>query len=226
MNYEQAELREQLAGAYVVGTLRGPARARFERSCAASQSLDAAVRRWEDRLMPLLRGLVPVTPSAQVWEEISKRISTQAATTTGRAVPWRWVLAGAFALSLLLTVSIRVLSPPLQVVAALGQDRLHPLWNISRSESSSALTIRALGNVQSNPQLAYELWALPRNGKAPVSLGLLPRSGSIERALSASQRSALLNSNRLAVSLEPAGGSPTGSPTGPVLFVADVRQSS
>jgi anti-sigma-K factor RskA len=226
MNYEQAELREQLAGAYVLGTLRGPARARFERSCAASQSLGAAVRRWEDRLMPLLRGVVPVTPSTQVWEEISKRTSTRGAAATRRAVSWRWVLAGAVALSLLVTVSIRVLSPPLQVVAALGQDRLHPLWIISRSESSSALTIRALRNVQSNPQLAYELWALPRNGKAPVSLGLLPRSGSIERALSAPQRSALLNSNRLAVSLEPAGGSPTGSPTGPVLFVADVRQSS
>jgi anti-sigma-K factor RskA len=208
-----------------VGTLRGPARARFERSCATSQSLVAAVRRWEDQLMPLLRGLVPVTPSARVWEEISKRISTRAATATPRAPSWRWVLAGVFALSLLVTVSIRVLSPPLQVVAAVGQDRGQPLWNISRTESSSALTIRALQHVQSNPRSAYELWALPRNGKAPVSLGLLPRSGSIERTLSVSQRSALLSANRLAVSLEPAGGSPTGSPTGPVVFVADVRQS-
>ena len=225
MNYEQTELREQLAGAYVVGTLRGPARVRFERSCETSQSLVAAVRRWEDQLMPLLRGLVLVTPSAHVWEEISKRISTRAATATRRALSWRWVLAGALALSLLVTVSIRMLSPPLQSVAAVGQDRLHPLWNISRTESSSALTVRALQHVQSNPQLAYELWALPGNGKAPVSLGILPRSGSIKRPLSAVQRVALLSSNRVAVSLEPAGGSPTGSPTGPVLFVADVRPS-
>jgi anti-sigma-K factor RskA len=225
MNYEHAELREQLAGAYVVGTLRGSARARFERSCASSPTLQAAVRRWEDQLMPLLRGVVPVIPSARVWEQISRRIGTQAGRQSHRLASWRWVVAGAVALSLLVTVSVRFLNPPVHLVATMGQERQPPLWSISRAEDSSALTIRALHHVQSSAQLAYELWALPGDGKTPVSLGLMPRSGSIERAMSPSQRTALLNSQRLAVSLEPVGGSPTGSPTGPVLYVADIRQS-
>jgi anti-sigma-K factor RskA len=224
MNYEQEELREQLAGAYVVGILRGPARARFERSCAASQSLRAAVRRWEDQLMPLHKDLVPAIPSARVWEHIARRTRSQAPTARRRAA-WRWALIGALSLSLLVAVSIRLLYPPYQVVAAVGQDQRHPLWNISRSASSGTLAIRALQQVQSNPQRAYELWALSSNGKPPVSLGLLPRSGSVERRLSASQRAALVNAIRLAVSLEPAGGSPTGSPTGPVLYVAELHQS-
>ena len=227
MNYQQPDLLEQLAAAYVLGTLRGSARARFDRLCVQSDAARASQQRWEDRFMPLLPVLQPVTPSSKVWEQIARRIQSQKAPASKRrAVPWRWALAGALAMSLLVGVSIRLLNPPLQAVAALGQDVVHPLWNVSRSPNSTALTIRALQSVQSNPQLAYELWALPRNGKPPVSLGLMPRNGSIERSLTGAQRSALLSANRVAVSLEPAGGSPTGSPTGPVLYVADVTNAS
>jgi anti-sigma-K factor RskA len=55
-----------------------------------------------------------------------------------------------------------------------------------------------------------------------VSLGLLPTSGDQRRVLTAAQRSALAGAKNLAVSLEPAGGSPTGLPTGPVLHVAPI----
>ena len=103
---------------------------------------------------------------------------------------------------------------------------MHPLWNVERSVNAYTLKIRALQNVQTNPQSAYELWALPGDGTSPVSLGLLPRSGSVDRRLTTAQRDALLRSKRIAVSLEPQGGSPTGSPTGPVLILADVQQSS
>ena len=225
MNYQQVDLLEQLAGAYVVGTLQGRARARFERLCVQSESARAAQIRWEDRLMPLLDALAPVTPRERVWPQIARRIQPQASPVTNRRAPWRWALAGALALSLLVGVSIRLLNPPLEAVAALGQDVAHPLWSVSRTEKTTALSIRALQNVQANPLLAYELWALPRNGKPPVSLGLLPRSGRIERELSVAQRAALMSANKVAVSLEPASGSPTGAPTGPVLYVADVANS-
>lgn len=225
MNYQQADLLEQLAGAYVLGTLRGPARARFARLCAQSELARVAVRRWEDRFMPLLFNMKVVMPSDRVWAQISQRIHSQGTTAQPRAAPWRWALAGALALSLLVGISIRMLNPPLQTVAALGQDVAHPLWKVSRAADSGALKLRAMQDVQSNPQLAYELWALPSNGKPPVSLGLLPRTGSVERTLTAAQRAALLSANRVAVSLEPAGGSPTGSPTGPVLYVADIASA-
>ncbi|HEX7440087.1 MAG TPA: anti-sigma factor, partial [Caldimonas sp.] len=64
------------------------------------------------------------------------------------------------------------------------------------------------------PGRALELWALPAAG-APRSLGLISAQGA-----SVVQRSRVLKDTvALAVSLEPAGGSPTGAPTGPVLFV-------
>lgn len=222
MNYQQPDLLEQLAAAYVLGTLHGRPRTRFERLSAQSEAVRAAVYRWEDRLMPLLPSLTPMTPSKKVWARIARRIQVQEAPARRRLAPWQWAGAALLALSLLIGVSIRLLNPSQQLIAAVGQDVAHPLWQVSRSKDSSALTLRALISIQAHPQSAYELWALLPNGKPPVSLGLLPRSGHIERSLTLVQRGALLSATKVAVSLEPAGGSPTGSPTGPVLYVADV----
>jgi anti-sigma-K factor RskA len=67
---------------------------------------------------------------------------------------------------------------------------------------------------------------LPAQG-APVSLGVLPSTrGIARRALSAIQQRALSSSMQLAVSLEPAGGSPTAQPTGPIVFTAVLSAAS
>ena len=71
----------------------------------------------------------------------------------------------------------------------------------------------------------YELWALPK-GAAPVSLGVLPAAGATSRTLTVLQKQALALSNEVAVSIEPLGGSPTGQPTGAVLYVAKLRTPS
>ena len=57
-----------------------------------------------------------------------------------------------------------------------------------------------------------------------VSLGVLPDAGQLERTLNAAQRTALGNAAQVAVTLEPPGGSPSGAPTGPVLFVAALKR--
>jgi len=63
---------------------------------------------------------------------------------------------------------------------------------------------------------SLELWALPRGGK-PKSLGLISGNKGVLQ-LAAVADKALADVPMLAVSLEPKGGSPTGSPTGPVLY--------
>ena len=69
---------------------------------------------------------------------------------------------------------------------------------------------------------AFELWMLPESGQ-PVSMGLLPVSGgSVSRALPAGLLALLKQSKGIAVSIEPAGGSPTGLPTGPVVHTARI----
>ena len=64
---------------------------------------------------------------------------------------------------------------------------------------------------------SLELWALPRGGK-PRSLGVVSPQNRMNLKLVAAADQALGDVPALAISLEPPGGSPTGQPTGPVLY--------
>ena len=225
MRYETQELLDRLAAEHVLGTLRGPARRRFERLCATSPAARRALERWEDDWLALSRSLEPIRPSARVWANVSRQLFTAGGATAPRASRWRaWQLAaaaGLIAVALIVGLLVREQLAPPQVLAVLGPDTAHPLWRIERRKELTALTIRVVGPVERVPGKAYELWALPPGGQ-PVSLGLLPAAGTFERTLSAAQRAALLAADKVAVSVEPPGGSPTGSPTGPVIIVANV----
>ena len=225
MNYEQAELLDRLAAEYALGTLRGSARRRFERLCAQSASARRALYRWEDDWSALSRALPPVQPSARVWTNVSLQLFGEPVSPP-RARRWRtWQLAaaaGLVAVALIVGLIVRQAAPPpLQTLAVLGTDTAHPVWRLERRLPLTALTIEVVGTVPQAAGKSYELWALPPGG-APVSLGLLPAAGRTQRTLSEPQRLALLAADKVAVSVEPAGGSPTGSPTGPIVIVTNV----
>ncbi len=67
-------------------------------------------------------------------------------------------------------------------------------------------------------QKSFELWAIA--GGPPKSLGLVSATPGKPLLVPASAVAAA--GTVLAVSLEPQGGSPTGQPTGPVLFQGKV----
>ena len=67
------------------------------------------------------------------------------------------------------------------------------------------------------PDQSLELWAIPADGK-PISLGVIPAGSKGKVELSEAQKALIGQPIALAVSLEPKGGSPTGQPTGPVLY--------
>jgi anti-sigma-K factor RskA len=227
MNYERAELIERLAAEHVLGTLRGAARRRFERLCASSALARARVHRWEDDLVGLGAALAPVTPAEHVWSGLQRRLFGADA-AAGRLVPALWrrlaIAASVVLLAVLIGVFVREQRERLETLALLGPDAAHTQWRIERTRELHALTIVAVGRIPPAPAKAYELWALPRGGK-PVSLGLLPVRGTLERALSRAQSAALLAADKIAVSVEPEGGSPTGAPTGPIIIVTPVRVS-
>jgi anti-sigma-K factor RskA len=227
MNYEQAELLDRLAAEYALGTLRGRARRRFERLYIQSAAARGAVYRWEDHWSALSRTVPPVEPSPQVWAAVSRRLFGDDATvgSAPRVRRWRaWQLAaaaGLVAVALIVGLIMRQAAPPLQTLVVLGTDTAHPVWRLERRLPLTALTIQVIGTVPEAVGRSYELWALPRGG-VPVSLGLLPAAGSAERTLSERQRTALLAADKVAVSVEPVGGSPTGSPTGPIVILTNL----
>jgi anti-sigma-K factor RskA len=76
--------------------------------------------------------------------------------------------------------------------------------------------------VQEHPTMApttsWELWMLPGGSAAPVSLGLVSLDTVQVVKLPPALAGKMAGAWGMAMSVEPAGGSPTGAPTGPVIF--------
>ncbi len=213
-------LVDRLAAEYVLGTLRGRARRRFERWLVSPQ-VGQLVKAWEDRLAGLEPPMENVTPPTTVWRGIENRLQLRRAQ---RAPMLRWMAAAAAVLVFAL-VAVLVMRPPEPVQLASSQrgllqaDPQTIYWRVEILGANQEISLH-VHQVHDLPEgKVHELWALP-DGGAPVSLGLMPHTGDQRRVLTAAQREALGRSKQIAVSLEPTGGSPTGAPTGPVLLVA------
>jgi anti-sigma-K factor RskA len=75
------------------------------------------------------------------------------------------------------------------------------------------LVVTALGPGSVPPGRDLQLWGLPRGARTPLALGLLPAGrGQIVLA------PAPAPGTQLMVSLEPQGGSPSGIPSGPIVY--------
>jgi anti-sigma-K factor RskA len=229
MDYSRPDLADRLAADYVTGTLRGQARRRFEALLPAHAGLRAAVRGWQERLMPLTASIPPVQPPPEVWKRIEARISGRPMPSPKQASESWWAqLAFWRGLSAVATVAAVTLGlllaspeparPPVIVVlnaAGAGESGAVPASFIaSISGDGRALVTKPLLNVNVQADRALELWAVPPSG-APRSLGLI----SAAAATVVRKGKLLDNAAALAVSLEPSGGSPTGAPTGPILYV-------
>ena len=142
---------------------------------------------------------------------------------------WRgFSLAAAAAAVVLAVLLVRtpteVVAPqPQQYVAVVNGAQSQPLWLVRADVQQGRLAIRSINATAPAATNAYELWILPAGGAAPRSLGLLPTgTASVDAELPVELRPLLANAQGLAVSLEPAGGSPTGAPTGPVVYQAAI----
>ncbi|MDE2220974.1 MAG: hypothetical protein KGJ52_11430, partial [Gammaproteobacteria bacterium] len=80
-----SHLLDRLAADYVLGTMRGGARARFERWRGTSTLVDELARRWEQQLAPLAIRLRPVAPPPVLLARIQRRLSLTAPTWRGWA---------------------------------------------------------------------------------------------------------------------------------------------
>ncbi|HEY9067425.1 MAG TPA: anti-sigma factor [Burkholderiaceae bacterium] len=241
MDYSRPELADRLAAEYVAGLMRGPARRRFEALLPAHANLRAAVRAWQDRLMPLTAPVLPQQPSPAVWQRIEQRIggaSAAAAAATSessaawrRLAFWRGFAGVASVAAVVLAVALAApgpAQPPLVIVLGpatplpdTGGGAIAPASFVaSVSPDGRAMVTKPIANVRLEPNRALELWALPKprpgqKAEGPRSLGLVKPDGA-----TVVQRGRVLDDvDALALSLEPSGGSPTGAPTGPVLYV-------
>lgn len=244
-----AARRAHVASAFVVGTLSARARAWVERRMRHDVALCFAVTGWQDHLARWVDLLAPVEPRPEVWEALARRVGAAAVPVAmppsaprvasppaPEAVPAPWVgslsfwrgsaqvaFAAALALAIGLGLALQPVPPPTHTaVFADGQGR--PVWILEARLPEGRIALRALAAATPPPERAYELWMLPAGGQ-PISLGLLPASGTAELRLTGDLGLRLQTAAGLAVSVEPAGGSPTGQPTGPVVYQAALART-
>jgi anti-sigma-K factor RskA len=215
---------DALAAEYVLGTLRGRARRRFERWLGSMPLAQERVTFWEQHLVSLARVLRPIDPPARVWQGIRSRVGLarpQSRRRTGRS----WAIAASVLLLVGLTALYwsEITGGRATEVAQIATPAGLRYWEVDINERTRRMVVHA-GRLPALPRdRDYELWALPEGG-TPVSLGVLPVTGTTRRTLTAGQQQALAASQQLAVTIEAAGGSATGKPTSKPAFVAALRK--
>jgi len=233
MDYARPARIDALAAQYVAGTLRGGARRRFEALLPGHPGLSAAVRDWETRLMPLTTVIAAEPPPASVWQAIERRLWPAAPTAAPppwwqRLGLWRGFSGAAVAAALVLAVQLGNPPPAVApvIVVLQGTDEAGPGaggFVASFSGDGRALVTRPLLPVELQADRVLELWSVPPQG-APTSLGLISSSGVTVLPRGRLPATVLQGGTAaLAVSVEPPGGSPTGAPTGPVVFAGKLQ---
>ena len=236
------ELQDRLAAEYVLGTLRGAARVRFRRLLDRDANLGRAVEAWQARLIPIAAAVAPKQPPRRVWEKIAARTAAPA----GRAAEgglwnslafWRNLGLVASGATAALLASVVIFAPdaprpapapqivrvpaselPAAYFAVLSDAKTQkPVLAVSATRNSDQLVVKRLDASIVVAGKSLELWALPP-GQAPRSLGVVAAQEKQTVKLKTVADSSLGDAALLAISLEPSGGSPTGAPTGPVLY--------
>ena len=243
------QLRDALAAEYVLGTLAGRARRRFEAWLKQDAALRITVNQWETRLTPMAEAIEGVLPPKRVWQRVSAAIATKTAPTNAfrpslweNLVFWRGfgLTAAGAAAALMVFVGVR---PPeiverIQVVekvverlvpvadgtaahqpsyvAALKDGKGETMLMIYAGRKAGEMWVKFLGT--SMPvDASLELWGLDMHGN-PKSLGIVKAIGKNMIKLPDIADKALGDYKKLAVSMEPMGGSTSGKPTGPVMY--------
>jgi anti-sigma-K factor RskA len=111
-----------------------------------------------------------------------------------------------------------------RLVAVLQHEPTAPAFLLTVDTQNRTLVLRRVAAAQEAGR-SYELWLISSRFSSPRSLGIVGNGEFTQHALPANYDIDTLRTASYAVSLEPAGGSPSGVPTGPVLFTGKAVES-
>ena len=209
----EAEDRDLLAAEYVLGCLVAEQVRAAERLLTEDPAFARAVDAWQHRLAPLAALVDPAEPPAGLWQRLEASIASAGRNMVPlwRMRLWQTTTAGALALAASLAAFMILRQPERPAVGVLTAVNGAVPVLLATTEPGARLRVQPNGTIAVPGDRDLELWALPRDAARPHSLGVLP-AGGLEIAAD------LAADTQLLVSLEPHGGSPTGQPTGPVLY--------
>ena len=219
MNIFLGELPDRLAAEYVLGTLTGGARRRFDALLPAHPALRQAVAGWEKRLLPMALKAETVQPTPRVWTSIEDKLgwAPPPKASSLRVRFWQAFATAATVVAVVLATSTHNGPTEAPMIVVLHATKGSETIVAGLSPDRQQIAIQPLQRVALTPDQSLELWALKKDGP-PASLGVI----AADKLTAVNKHALPKDTKGLAVSLEPLGGSPTGAPTGPVLFVGDL----
>lgn len=230
---------DALAGEYVLGTLDAAERRSVSERREREPELEAAIRAWEERLAPLADTVPGLSPPANLYNKIRARVGLSQHVVslrarenelTRRARRWRAAAVGmtALAASLAGVIGWREVSfnaMPTQYVAVLQPGPERPGFLLTVDTKTHNCVISAI-SAPKQPEKSYEIWMVHESLPKPKSLGVMAEGDMNVMPMDDGPATDLFMNATFAVSLEPEGGSPTGEPTGPVLYSAKLFKAT
>lgn len=243
--------RDTMAGEYVLGLIEGSDLVAFAQRLETDVELAASVERWRQHLAAIDATARPITPPADLWDRIVAGLATitqlsaraetaavpaadtrTAATTGSRLSDW-WnslfvwrgaAFAGALA-AILLAVGLvgaldRARRQPVMVAVLLTDANVAAA--VVNTFRDGRVELVPLQSIDVPEGRALEIWTLWDRSVGPRSVGLIDRARSTPLRLDQLP----LGPNQLfEITLEPATGSPTGRPTGPIVAKGNTAQA-
>ena len=230
--YQNPELYEALAAEYVLGTLNGKAKLRFEKLIHERPYIRYAVDIWERRINELGQTVPEEKPPAAVWKGIKSEISSSASSVahSGALAPstsW-WERLGLWqSATAVMGVLLAVLLVPSQpqnipmptYVSVLESSANKPMVVTMGDASKQLVSVRLM----EKPVLAageeLELWAIPKGGGDPVSVGVIG-TDSMESQIQLTKPhwKSIMGAERFAITFEEKGRSSSASPSGRMMY--------
>jgi len=212
-----------LVAEYTLGLMEPKEAKDFAERLTHDAGLHAEYIRWTEYFAKLSNEIEAVEPPESLKADIQKRLfgEPEPERTPGSWFNIRW--AGGLALALILAIVVLIDSPA----------PFTPTYTAQLTSADNNLAVTALYDEQlqalkmtsftGTPAAGrdFELWVIIGD-QAPVSLGVMSslKKGAITVAPALAKS---INGATLALSDEPLGGSPTGSPTGAVLVTATIQ---
>jgi anti-sigma-K factor RskA len=210
-----------LAAEYVLGTLDAGDAEGARRRIATDPQFAAEVGFWESRLTPLCALIPSVPPPASLWTRIEDSTggATPASARPGAVRPandnrlawWRATALAGLSVAAALAAYIVLTPPPQPTLAVLTPYATPTPVLLAVAGPHGSILVRPTAAIKIAVDRDLQLWAMPVGATKPASLGVIPQEGKVVPP-------GVKPGTLLLVSLEPKGGSPTGQPTGPVLY--------